>query len=240
MLLFYRIWHHKNNIVLGKGDSKVSVSVAFLENYLVSLNPGAANEISPSAKGKSPCTSEIPQASFGDNLVCEKKYPWLPPPPGWIKLNVDASYDHIKRQAGTGFVARNHQGDVVFLGWSCDSFCGSAEEAECLAALSGIRKGHLSSLGPIVLESDCLYVVQALTDSDLNRSRNRYIIEKTKRILSLFQQFQVSKCHRRANGVAHELRQFGRKEFYSGFLSKGVPACASAALKHDCKHDPLS
>jgi hypothetical protein len=54
--------------------------VAFLENYLVSLNPGAANEISPSAKGKSPCTSEIPQASFGDNLVCEKKYPWLPPP----------------------------------------------------------------------------------------------------------------------------------------------------------------
>jgi len=82
--------------------------------------------------------------------------------PGWIKLNVDASYDHIKRQAGTGFVARNHQGDVVFSYWSCDKFYGSVEEEECLAALSGTRKALLSSMGPICLESDCLNVVQAL------------------------------------------------------------------------------
>ena len=173
--------------MFGKSDSTISVSVAFLENYLVSLNTSAANDSSISAKGKSPCTSEKPHAPLGNIPACEKEFPWLPPPPGWIKLNVDASYDPIKRQAGTGFVARNHAGDVVFSGWSCDSLCGSAEEAECIAALSGIRKALQSSSGPILLESDCLNVVQAITDISLNRSANCYIIEETKRTLSLFQ-----------------------------------------------------
>ena len=52
MLLFWRIWHHRNDIVFGKGDSIISVSVAFLENYLVSLNTSAANDSSVSSKGK--------------------------------------------------------------------------------------------------------------------------------------------------------------------------------------------
>ena len=61
-----------------------------------------------------------------------------------------------------------------FSGWSFDSLCGSAEEAECIAALSGIRKALQSSSGPILLESDCLNVVQAITDISLNRSaRNK-------------------------------------------------------------------
>jgi len=72
------------------------------------------------------------------------------------------------------FVARNHAGT----GWSRDSLCGSAEEAECIAALSGIRKAHQSSSGPILLESDCLNVVQAITEISLNRSANCYIIEE--------------------------------------------------------------
>ena len=164
MLLFWRIWHHRNDIVFGKGDSIISVSVAFLENYLVSLNTSAANDSSISAKGKSPCTSEKPHAPLGNIPACEKEFPWLPPPPGWIKLNVDASYDPIKRQAGTG--------------WSRDSLCGSAEEAECIAALSGIRKALQFSSGPILLESDCLNVVQAITEISLNRSANCYIIEE--------------------------------------------------------------
>ena len=37
---------------------------------------------------------------------------WLPPPVGVIKLNVDASYDHITKAAGLGIVARNDQGEV--------------------------------------------------------------------------------------------------------------------------------
>jgi hypothetical protein len=49
-------------------------------------------------------------------------------------------------------VARNHAGDLVFSGWSYDSLCGSAEEAECIAALSSIRKALQFSSGPILLE----------------------------------------------------------------------------------------
>jgi hypothetical protein len=39
--------------------------------------------------------------------------------------------------------------------------------------------------------------------------------------------------------VANELGQTGRGELSSGFVSKGVSACASAALDLDHKHDLL-
>ena len=55
-----------------------------------------------------------------------------------IKLNVDAGFDPITRQASLDFVARNHLTGVVFLGWTSDRLCSSIEEAENLAALIGI------------------------------------------------------------------------------------------------------
>jgi hypothetical protein len=64
----------------------------------------------------------------------------LDAPSGGIKLNTNAGFYPNKRHAGLGFIARNHLGEVIFLGWSSDRLCYSAEEAECLAALMGIRK----------------------------------------------------------------------------------------------------
>ena len=53
MLLFWRIWHHRNDVVFGKGDCPIYASVIFLENYLASLNLGVISP-STSIKGKSP------------------------------------------------------------------------------------------------------------------------------------------------------------------------------------------
>ena len=55
-------------------------------------------------------------------------------------------------------------------------------------------------------------------------------------MLSRFQDFKVTKCHRSANGVAHALGQISRRVFSSCFLSEAVPACVSEALDIDCKH----
>ena len=44
------------------------------------------------------------------------------------------------------------------------------------------------------------------------------IIEQAKEMLSRFQDFKVTKCHRSANGVAHVLGQFSRRVFSSCFF----------------------
>lgn len=60
------------------------------------------------------------------------------PPLGWIKLSVDAGFDPITRQVGLDFAAMNHLTMVVFLGWTSFRLRSSVEEAENLAALTGI------------------------------------------------------------------------------------------------------
>jgi hypothetical protein len=37
MFLFWRAWHHRNNIVHGEGKASVSVSIPFLQNNLSSF-----------------------------------------------------------------------------------------------------------------------------------------------------------------------------------------------------------
>ena len=126
---------------------------------------------------------------------------------------------------------------MVFSGWTSDHLCSYVEEAENLAALTGIQNALSTSTGPILLESDCLATVQALNCNHLNRSPSCIIIEQAKEMLSCFQDFKVTKCHMSANGVAHVLGQFSRRVFSSCFLSEGVPTCASEALDSDCNND---
>ena len=135
-----------------------------------------------------------------------------------------------------GFVARNHLTRVVFLGWTSDHLCSSVEEAENLAALTGIRNALSTSTGSIWLESDCLAIVQALNCNIPNRSPSCIIIEQAKEMLSCFQDFKVTKCNGSANGVAHAFGHFSRRVFSSCFTSEGVPTCASVALDYDCNH----
>ena len=157
-------------------------------------------------------------------------------PLGWIKLNVDAGFDPITRQAGLGFVVRNHLSGVVFSGWISDRLCSSVEEAENLTALTGIQKALSSSTGSIWLESDCLAALQALSSNIPNRSHSCIIIERAKETLRHFKDFKVTKCHRSTNGVAHALEQFSRRVFSSCFLFEGVPTCVSEVLDSDCNH----
>ena len=55
-----------------------------------------------------------------ENADKKENVPWSPPPPDWIKLNVDAGFDPHSGLVGLGFIARNHVGEVLFSGWSCN------------------------------------------------------------------------------------------------------------------------
>ena len=201
-------------------------SVNFLENYIASLNLGVVSP-STSINGKNPSHSEPALLQLDAEDMSKKKASWTPTPWRMIKLNVDAGFDANTQHAGLGFVARIHMGEVIFSGWSSNHLCYSAKEVECLAALVGIRRTLSVYKGSIWLESNCLATVQALNDSTTNRSTSCFIIEEAKKMLQIFQRFKVSRCNQSANGVAHDFGQIGRRDFFSVFISEGIPACVS-------------
>ena len=62
------------------------------------------------------------------------------------------------------------------------------------------------------------------------------MIKEAKEILKNFWEVRISKCHRSANEVAHELCQFGRRELVYVFVANDIPTCVSVALARDCNH----
>jgi hypothetical protein len=89
MLLFWRIWHHRNDIVFGNGKCPISVSVDF----------EGATTPPADVKGKTPYPSNIDTLyQNGPKTTNQKKVSMDTTPSGWIKLNVDADFDPITRQ----------------------------------------------------------------------------------------------------------------------------------------------
>ncbi|XP_068323138.1 uncharacterized protein [Pyrus communis] len=89
---------------------------------------------------------------------------WTPPSPGFIKLNVDASWEASLGSGFVGVVARNNAGG--FLGAGRYSVkAQSVAMAEALAVKIGCELGHQLGWHSVVLEPDSSKTILALRDS---------------------------------------------------------------------------
>jgi hypothetical protein len=113
VFLLWRVWHHRNNVVHGDGKASISASVPYLVNYHRSF------------------LGEEPEAGIAPS--------WTAPAVGAVKGNVDAGWDSTTRRAGIGIIIRDHLGSTLLAEWRFIPSCGSAEEAEILACLEGLK-----------------------------------------------------------------------------------------------------
>ncbi|KAM0857106.1 hypothetical protein ACQ4PT_048696 [Festuca glaucescens] len=147
---------------------------------------------------------------------------WYPPPPGWIKLNCDASFISHGTPSGAGAIATNHLGEVVLAVCSPMLGCSDAEDAEAKAALKGIMLlvgvGH----DKIILELDCARAVMALRSPRTDRSLQWATYDKTKSLSKTFADFKVVSVKRESNRVADCLAKLARSAgsciWFSNFL----------------------
>jgi hypothetical protein len=149
IFLLWRAWHHRNNIVHGDGKASVTASAQFIVNYQRSF---------------SAIHSKLPSGEITEPEGSPELSGWAAPREGAFKANVDAGWDAASKNAGLGIVIRDHLGSVLFTEWRFIPYCESAEEAEMLASLEGLK--HLVRLHrwPATLESDCLRVAQAMNN----------------------------------------------------------------------------
>jgi ribonuclease HI len=228
LFLFWRVWHHRNNIVHGDGKAPISASVPFLQNYAETFKLAASKQTD--SKGK--------EKLFRMDLVVSDfsstKSDWRPPNAGCTKVNVDGGWDWASKNAGWGMIVRDCTCNVKLSVWHHLTGCASAEQSEAIACLEGLKKIIHMRCWPAIIETDCIRVVAAIALESVDRSSLWCIYWEIQELLRFQPDIRIQKVDRESNKVAHVLAQLGKSGF-SGSLHDSAPACALELITNDCK-----
>jgi ribonuclease HI len=155
-------------------------------------------------------------------MIVEKPSSWAAPEAGWIKVNTDAGWSASDASGGVGVVARDEKGVVLYSAWKTLARCSSAEQAEVLACLEGIRylAAHPQHRG--ILETDCARIVAVLSSIAEDRSAHWCLFQEARFLMNMLSEVKVCKVSRVSNRVAHDLAQLGKRE--CGVLHEAVPS----------------
>ena len=107
---------------------------------------------------------------------------WVPPPSGCYKANVDAAMFEALDCTGIGVVVRDHEGCIVAALSQRVRLTQSMEMAEALAARRAVVFAKELSLSDVLVEGDCLRVMQALAGSGRCNTLFGQVIEDTRRL----------------------------------------------------------
>ena len=129
-------------------------------------------------------------------------------------------------------IVRDASGSTLYSEWSSVEACASAEEAEALACLQGLRYLIENPQQPGILESDCARLVSLLSSSETDRSAHWSLLAEARELLNILPEVKMSKVDRVSNAVAHDLAQLGKRE--CGVMHGSIPSCAMESLMHDC------
>lgn len=130
LMLMWRIWHNRNEITHGKSIAPVAVSQRFIFSYVSSLTTIKQYPQADIIRGK--------QVAHPDRIRLPSQAPpavssprrWEKPSTGWMKLNVDGSFQASDGKGGIGAVLRDSSGNVIFAACGSMLVCGSAMEAD--------------------------------------------------------------------------------------------------------------
>ena len=107
-----------------------------------------------------------PQQAHISISIKEKQQEWLPPPQNVFKVNVDAALNSKNLSAGVGAaVIRDSNGKIVAAGVNQNLLKGSASLAEAEAMLWGLQLARNTDVSSLIIESDCLEVVQLVNNT---------------------------------------------------------------------------
>ncbi|XP_010445342.1 PREDICTED: uncharacterized protein LOC104727993 [Camelina sativa] len=91
---------------------------------------------------------------------------WRPPPNQWLKCNTDASWHHDHNRCGIGWVLRNEQGEVIWVGARALPKPKTAMEAEVEAMRWALLMVSRFQYKNIIFESDAQVVINLLKNRE--------------------------------------------------------------------------
>ena len=108
------------------------------------------------------------------------------------------------------------------------------EEAELRACIAGLYIG-IPLYNPIILDTDCAFVVASLATENLDRSTLVDLKKEALSLSKLINSFQMAKISRTANVVAHLIAKFSFDNRSDGILVNDVPPCVVNSISNNGK-----
>ncbi|KAF5444601.1 hypothetical protein F2P56_033721 [Juglans regia] len=130
---------------------------------------------------------------------------WSPSPPGFLKLNVDGAIFPDHHKAGIGIILRDEKGDVIAACSKLEGDVASPEFIEATALLRGLQFCAQWGVPKLVLETDCLILVNALQSQTNFLTDFAFLLNDISRMMRGFQEVQILHVNRLGNIVAHQL-----------------------------------
>lgn len=131
---------------------------------------------------------------------------WYKPPPGWVKINVDAACNPESDHIGFGCIVRDETGQFVRARINSIHGCMQAREAEVLSLKEALAWVKTWRTHRCIFEMDAKMVVDAVNGPRKN-SNFHVIIDDCVDMLKHFEEVRVSFDRRSANKIAHMLAQ---------------------------------
>ncbi|KAK8548005.1 hypothetical protein V6N12_060932 [Hibiscus sabdariffa] len=156
---------------------------------------------------------------------------WSRPPRGWIKANVDASVHSGDGHAAIGGVLRDENGCWI-LGFRRSIGCCSVYVAELWAVQDMLARAWSLDIRRLVLETNCMEVVQLLNCSSTSTVGNtlvRLIMDWTRENWQLVIRY-VPRVH---NQLTDRFASLGRTAPRDGILFSNPPVDLVSLVDHD-------
>lgn len=181
------IWSHRNQLVFNQSVFEpivISKKAASLVEEFNSVNPPR----------NSPPASALTK--------------WIPPPSGYVKINVDAGC-FSDGTTGWGMVVRNAAGLVLFAETRFDGISVSPLVAECMGLRWCLARAMEKQLCNVIVELDAESVVNCLHGASLLVDIAPLILDCLE-YLSKLENVSVCSISRNCNKVAHSLASLAK------------------------------
>jgi ribonuclease HI len=218
LMLLWRVWSVRNSVLRAGKRLSIDSSVLFLTRYRDSLMQCQLNSFHAEDKGKR--CALIGSSQLERVARLEKK--WVPPDPGWMKINVDGAFLPDSGVAAIGVIIRDHGGGIKLSAWRLLRHCRDAVEAEVVACREGIILAARWPEVPMILETDCAVVVGKLRNPVQDRSLIWSTIQEATVGMEDLCRVEVLKISRAQNNTAHQLAHYAIRSsssqvFFSSF-----------------------
>ncbi|XP_028786509.1 uncharacterized protein LOC114742412 [Neltuma alba] len=128
---------------------------------------------------------------------------WSPPPPGWVKLNVDGAFSTL-HGAGCGGILRNHVGSFIS-GFMFHPNDGDSLAAELWALVCGLKMTWDFGFRKVIVETDASEVIRLLYHSSDKDHHLLQLISEARSMVDRSWEVDLGLIPRSTNEVADHL-----------------------------------
>jgi len=184
IVTLWAIWYAKRKIIHENIHQSPLSTYYFVERFLADL-------------GTSKSTGNARQPTQA------KQTRWIPPPPGFVKINVDAALAKNSTKVTMAAVPRDEAGNFVGASVLVMEGISDSEMAEAMACREGMALASDLVLQKLRLATDCLNVVRNLQGSAIGAYG--HVVREIKARAADFNEVSFVHEGREANGDAHRL-----------------------------------